>query len=99
MEWDAVIHNEIPNRLIAWRSVENSNVNNAGSVEFNPARGGQATELKIEISYEPPVGKIGTTVAKLFGEEPGQQLDDDLRHLKHLLEKRLAPETESITRH
>jgi len=99
VEWDAVIHNEIPNRLIAWRSVENSNVNNAGSVEFNPARGGQATELKIEISYEPPVGKIGTTVAKLFGEEPGQQLDDDLRHLKHLLEKRLAPETESITRH
>jgi uncharacterized membrane protein len=98
VEWDAVIHNEIPNKLIAWRSVETSDVNNAGSVEFNSAREGQATDLKVEISYEPPAGKIGTTLAKLFGEEPGQQLEDDLRHLKHLLEKRLTPETEPATK-
>jgi Predicted integral membrane protein len=99
VEWDAVIHNEIPNKLIAWRSVESSDVNNAGSVEFNPVREGQATELKIEISYEPPAGKIGATVAKLFGEEPGQQLEDDLRHLKHLLETRLTSKNEPAIRH
>jgi len=98
VEWDAVIHNELPNKLIAWRSIETSDVNNAGSVEFNSARDGHATDLKVEISYEPPVGKIGATIAKLFGEEPGQQLEDDLRHLKHLLEKRLTPETEAVTK-
>jgi len=29
---------------------------------------------------------LGATVAKLFGEEPNQQLDDDLRRFKQVLE-------------
>src|SRR5688572_22763692 len=34
VEWDAVIHNDIQNELIAWRSIEGSEVDHAGSVEF-----------------------------------------------------------------
>jgi len=94
VEWDAVIHNEIPNQLIAWRSVEGSEINNAGSVEFKATAGGQATEVKVEINYEPPAGKLGAAVAKIFGEEPGQQLDDDLRRFKQLMETGEIPTTE-----
>ena len=36
VEWDADIHNEIPNELIAWRSLAGSEVDNAGSVHFCP---------------------------------------------------------------
>src|SRR5215813_8596995 len=34
VEWDAVIINETPNELIAWRSLEGAQVPNAGSVRF-----------------------------------------------------------------
>jgi hypothetical protein len=42
--------------------------------------------VKVNIQYNPPAGVVGATVAKLFGEEPGQQLDDDLRRFKQVLE-------------
>jgi len=85
VEWDAVIHNEIPARLIAWRSVDGSEVDHAGSVEFreNPKGG---TDLKVVINYRPPAGKVGAVVAKLLGEEPSQQIDEDLKQFKDLIE-------------
>ena len=85
VEWDAEIHNEIKNELIAWRTVGESEVDHAGSVEFIPDMGG--TKLKVVISYAPPTGRAGAAVAKLFGKEPGQQLDQDLHRLKLLVEK------------
>jgi uncharacterized membrane protein len=85
VEWDAVIHNEIENELIAWRSLPGADVNNAGSVHFTPAGDGQ-TEVRVVLSYDPPAGKLGAAVAKLFGEEPSKQVDDDLRRFKQVME-------------
>ncbi len=92
--WDAEIINEVPGELIAWQSLPGGDVDNAGSVQFLPAPGGRGTELRVEISYAPPAGKVGATVAKLFGEEPKKQLDDDLRHFKNLMETGERPTTE-----
>jgi uncharacterized membrane protein len=36
--------------------------------------------------YKPPAGALGAAVAKLFGEEPLQQVQDDLRHFKQMME-------------
>ena len=85
VEWDAVIHNEIEDELIAWRSLPGADVNNAGSVHFTPVGDGQ-TEVRVVLSYEPPAGKLGAAVAKLFGEEPSRQVDDDLRRFKQVME-------------
>jgi uncharacterized membrane protein len=85
VEWDAVIHNEIQNELIAWRSLPKADVNNAGSVHFNSAGDG-ATEVRVVLSYQPPAGKLGAVVAKLLGEEPSTQVDDDLRRFKQVME-------------
>jgi uncharacterized membrane protein len=91
VEWDAVIHNEIENQLIAWRSLPGADVNNAGSVHFmEPANGGR-TEVRVVLSYEPPAGKLGAVVAKLMGEEPSQQVEDDLRRFKQVMEAAEAP--------
>jgi uncharacterized membrane protein len=68
VEWDAEIISEIPNELISWRSVEGSDVPNAGSVRFLPSTGGRGTVVKVELRYEPPAGKIGAALAWLFGE-------------------------------
>jgi len=85
-EWDAVIHNEIDDELIAWRSLPGSEIRNAGSVHFIPSADGAATEVRVELSYEPPAGKLGVAFAKLLGEEPSKQVADDLRRLKQVLD-------------
>jgi uncharacterized membrane protein len=93
MEWDAEIINEKENELIAWRSLEGSEVANAGSVHFKDASGGRGTEVKVELQYSPPGGTLGAFIAKLFGEEPSQQIRGDLRRLKARLEAGVVPET------
>lgn len=85
VEWDAVIHNEIEDELIAWRSIESSEVDHAGSVEFiENANGG--TDLKVVLNYRPPAGKIGAIVARVLGEEPAKQIEADLQQFKTMIE-------------
>ena len=86
VEWDAEIVEEQPNELIAWRSLAGADVHNAGVVRFQPAPGGRGTEVRVELEYHPPFGKLGSKVAKLFREEPGQQVRDDLHHFKQVME-------------
>ena len=86
VEWDAIIHNEVDDELIAWRSLPGSEVNNAGSVHFTPTPDGSATDVRVVLSYEPPAGKVGAAVAKLLGEEPSKQVADDLRRFKQVMD-------------
>jgi uncharacterized membrane protein len=86
VEWDAVIHNEVADELIAWRSLPGSEVNNAGSVHFTPTPDGNSTDVRVVLSYEPPAGKLGAAVAKLLGEEPSQQVAEDLRRFKQVMD-------------
>ena len=85
-EWDAEIINEVPNELIGWRSIEGSRVDNAGSVQFDPTRSGRGTKVKVVLRYDPPAGKLGAAFAKLFGEDPAVQIEEDLKRLKELIE-------------
>ena len=86
VEWDATIHTEIEDELISWRSLPGSDVSNAGSVHFTPVGNGDRTEVTVVLSYQPPAGKLGAAVAKLLGEEPSKQVDDDLRRFKQVIE-------------
>jgi uncharacterized membrane protein len=86
VEWDAEVYNEKENELIAWRSLEGADVDNAGSVHFTGAPGGRGTEIRVVLKYDPPGGTLGSIFAKLFGEEPGQQIEEDLRRFKQLME-------------
>jgi uncharacterized membrane protein len=86
VEWDAEIVEDQPNTRIAWRSLEGSDIDNSGSVQFERAPGGRGTLVRVELRYTPPGGVVSATLAKLFGEEPGQQVDDDLRAFKQVLE-------------
>ena len=92
--WDAEILNERPNELIAWKSVGDSDVENAGSVRFRPAPGDRGTEITVELSYEPPAGRLGSAIAWLLGENPEFQVREDLRHFKQVLEAGEIPTTE-----
>ena len=84
LSWDAEIVNDVPNELIAWRTVDNADVDHAGSVRFE--RTGSATRVKVTMEYRPPAGKLGVGLAKLFGQEPQQMIESDLRRFKQLME-------------
>lgn len=86
VEWDAEIINDKPNELIAWRSLEGAEVDNAGSVRFEKATGGRGTFVRVTLQYDPPGGTLGSMVAKLFGEEPKGQIQEDLGRFKQLME-------------
>jgi uncharacterized membrane protein len=86
IEWDAEIAIDRPNDVIAWRSREGSDVRNQGSVQFSRAPGNRGTEVRVELRYEPPAGVLGAAIAKLFGREPGQQVEGDLRRFKQVME-------------
>jgi uncharacterized membrane protein len=84
--WDAELEAEEPGALLAWRSLPGADVDSAGRVSFIPRDAGTSTEVLVEMTYRPPAGGIGAAVAKLFGDDPSQQVPDDLRRLKQILE-------------
>jgi uncharacterized membrane protein len=86
IEWDAEIINDEPDALIAWRSLDNASVDNAGSVRFVPEPEGRGTEVRVVIDYIPPAGTVGKWVATLFGKDPARQIREDLRRFKRVME-------------
>lgn len=92
VEWDAQITEDIPGERIAWKSLPGADVENGGEVIFRPAPADRGTEVSVALHYKPPAGGLGVIVAKLFGEDPSQQLDEDLYRFKQLMETGLIPD-------
>jgi uncharacterized membrane protein len=86
VEWDAEIVEDRPNSLIVWRTLGEADVDMVGSVTFDPAPGGRGTIVRVETEYASPGGTFAADAARLLGEEQEQQLYDDLRRLKQLIE-------------
>lgn len=86
VEWDAETTEDVPGERIAWRSLDTGAIHNEGDVRFIPAPGGRGTEVHVTLRYSMPAGKLGEAVARYFGEDPHQQLDDDLRRFKQVVE-------------
>jgi uncharacterized membrane protein len=91
VEWDAEITADEPYSRIEWRSLPGSIVEHRGSVRFRRAPGDRGTAVRVEMDYSPPAGRLGHWVAKLFGEAPDQQIREDLRNFKRVMEVGEAP--------
>ena len=85
-EWEAETTVERENDAIAWRTLPGSAVQHSGSVRFEHAPGGRGTEVHVELEYRARGAALGTTLARLFADDPEQQIRDDLRRFKQLLE-------------
>jgi uncharacterized membrane protein len=85
VEWDAEITDD-SNGRIAWRSLAGADVDNSGSVWFERGPGARGTIVRVELEYVPPAGVGGALFATLVGEEPEQQIYDDLRRFKQVME-------------
>jgi len=93
LEWNAEIFNEVPNKLIAWRSLEGADVVSAGSVNFDQAAAGRGTRVTVHLQYSPLGGKVGAALARLFGADAETEIREDLRRFKQLLEAGEVPTT------
>jgi uncharacterized membrane protein len=98
IEWDVKILEDWEDRSISWISEEGADIRNSGFVRFAPLSFDRGTEVTVGIEYHPPVGAIGDTTAKLFGESPQQQIGDDLRRFKMLMETGEIATTEGQSR-
>jgi uncharacterized membrane protein len=86
VEWDVEVIEDRPNELIKWRSMPGATVPNSGSVRFVRTAGGHGTEVRVNLEHSVPGGIFGRAVAKIFGEHPQQQVSDDLRRFKQMIE-------------
>jgi uncharacterized membrane protein len=86
VEWDAVVVNEKPYDLIAWQSLQGSDVPNAGTVRFERGEMDERTIVRVWLKYQPPAGLLGKTLAKVFGEDPQRQVEEDLERFKRIME-------------
>jgi uncharacterized membrane protein len=86
VSWEAELTEDVRGEVMAWRSLPGADVDNSGSVRFTPAPAGRGTELRVHLRYAVPGGRAGATVARLLGEDPHQQVEDDLRRCKQVLE-------------
>jgi uncharacterized membrane protein len=86
VEWDAEITEDRPNEMIAWRSVEDSDVEHSGAVRFESAPGNRGTIVTVDMRYAPPGGTLGSAIAAWFGEDPPQSITMDLRRFKQIME-------------
>jgi hypothetical protein len=86
IEWDAASEEDQARRQISWHSHEGADIRNSGSVRFEQSPGGRGTIIHVQMLWEPPMGTAGALVAKLMGRDPEQQIEQDLRHLKQILE-------------
>lgn len=66
---------------------------NSGEVVIREAPGGRGTEVTVALSYDPPLGEVGRIAAKLLGEEPAMQLDEDIVRFKEMMETGRIPTT------
>jgi len=95
IEWTAEVIQQVPNKLLGWRSLPGSTVRHNGVLHFEPIHEG-STRVHIEADYYPPGGVIGHALARLFGSDPKSEMDADLLRMKTFIEKGRTPRDAAI---
>ena len=86
--WEAEVVEDRPGALLSWRSLPGSQVEIAGSVLFEPATGGRGTVVRVSMEIRPAFGKA---LGKILAPLTRQQVREDLRRFKSLMEAGEVP--------
>ena len=84
-QWNALLTEHARPRRLAWESEPGAEVQQTGSILFEPFRSG--TRVTVHMSYRPPAGAVGHAIASLLGKDPKRQMDEDLARMKTLVER------------
>ena len=85
LKFDAQITVDRPNEMIGWQTLPGAAVQHRGYVKFLPA-GERGTEVHVALEYEPPMGGAGKLIGNLMGALTEQQIQEQIRNFKHIME-------------
>ncbi len=94
VSWDAELTADEPGQRLAWQSLPGAEIANSGEVLFRPAPGNRGSEVVVRLKYRAPGGTAGPVIARMLGQEPSQQLRDDLMRFKREQELGFHPTTQ-----
>jgi uncharacterized membrane protein len=84
LEWDVELVDNVPGERLSWHTTGGT-ISHMGEVRFEIVDA-LTTRVHVRMSYAPPAGLIGHSIASLLGQDPKHTLDDDLLRMKSLLE-------------
>ncbi len=100
MSWDVEITSELPNKMISWQSLGDSQIAHEGSIRFRPAAFSKGTEMRITLEYAEPEQPQRINVGRWLGIDPQNNLQDDLERFKANVEQgRFEPPYEPWVEH
>lgn len=94
VSWDARIVDDQPGRVISWRSLADSQVDNSGWVRFEPAVGNRGTVVRVHLDIQTPENLFGRAFARLSHQGVELEVQSDLRRFKALMEAGEVPTIE-----
>ncbi len=86
VSWDANIVKDKPNEVIGWSSLPGSIIDNAGKVFFRDTPDGKGTLVDVVITYQPPAGGIGASIAHILNPFFKNIVDNDVRNFKQYMD-------------
>lgn len=92
LKFDAQITVDRPNEMIGWQTLPGAVVQHRGYVKFLPA-GERGTEVHVALEYEPPLGEAGKLISSLMGAVTEQQIQEQIRNFKQIMEAGEMPTT------
>jgi uncharacterized membrane protein len=93
-EWECVITSDTPNEEISWQSVGRTALDTSGMVRFEPRLSGPGAIVRVAMQYTPPAARFPVLADPLIEIVSEQQLKEDLRRLKSLMETGEIPTVE-----
>ncbi|HEY0244094.1 MAG TPA: SRPBCC family protein, partial [Mucilaginibacter sp.] len=96
VSWEAEIVNDQPDTMIGWSSLPGSIIDNAGKVRFRDAADGKGTLIDIVITYQPPAGGIGASIAHVLTPLFKNIVDNDVRNFKQYMDLDIISKPDKI---
>lgn len=84
--WDAEIIRDEPNRLIAWKTIGEPAIPNAGTIRFSELENDRGTQVRVTLEYIPPAGRLGDLLARFTGDSAKDQVHEGLHRFRQLME-------------
>lgn len=85
LEWRMKLTQDVPDQLVAWRSLEGESMATSGEVRLREAPAERGTEVLVTLTYEPEA-LLARKAGKLLAGLQEIQLENDLRALKQRME-------------
>ena len=86
VSWDAEIVHDVPGEMIGWSSLPGSIIDNAGKVRFRDSFDEQGTLVDVVITYQPPAGGFGASLAHVLNPVFKNMVHSDVHNFKQYMD-------------